>query len=143
MADISTFLNFKDCTEEAFNFYKSVFNGEFIGDIMRYGDAPPNESHPTPAQVKNMVMHAAIKILGNYVLHGADSPEIMGFKITFGNNITMNINPDSREESKRIFNELSKGGEIRTPLEDTFWGAYYGDFTDKFGVKWMINYEQK
>src|SRR5688572_9369191 len=99
MARTSTYLNFARNTETAFNFYKSVFGGSFVGKISRFSDVPPQEgAPPLSAADKNLVMHIALEILGGHVLMGTDAPESMGFKVNFGNNIYINIEPDTRAE---------------------------------------------
>lgn len=144
MARVSTYLNFPRTTEEAFNFYKSVFGTEFEGGIARMGDVLPQEGQPALADAdKNLVMHVALPILGGHMLMGTDAPESMGFKLNQGNNVYINLEPDSREESDRLFNALSEGGKIEMALQDAFWGDYFGSFTDKFGIQWMINCSAK
>jgi|SRR5688572_12870541 len=141
MARTSTYLNFPRNTEEAFNFYKSVFGGEFgSGGIARFADVPPSEgSPPMPDADKNLVMHVELPITGGHYLMGTDAPESMGFKVNFGNNMYINLEPDTRAETKRLFVALSKGGKVSMVLQDMFWGAYFGSCTDKFGVQWMFN----
>ncbi|MBL7712732.1 MAG: VOC family protein [Chitinophagaceae bacterium] len=141
MASVSTYLNFARNTEEAFNFYKSVFGGEFFGDgIMRMGDIPPMDGQPPLAEEdKNLVMHVELKILGVHSLMGTDAPESMGFTMNFGNNSYINLQPDTRAETKKLFDALSAGGQVTMNLEDMFWGDYFGSCTDKFGVQWMFN----
>lgn len=141
MASTSTYLNFKRETEEAFTFYKSVFGGEFRGNgIMRLGDLPPSPDNPPLAESdKNLVMHIELEILGGHVLMGTDAPESMGFNVVFGNNMHLNLEPDTRTETQRLFDLLAAGGKITMPLQDMFWGAFYGTCTDKFGVHWMFN----
>lgn len=144
MSQVSTYLNFPRNTEEAFNFYKSVFGGEFVGGISRFGDMPPAEGMPPLAEKdKNLVMHMALPILGGHLLMGTDAPESMGFKVNFGNNVYISIQPDSREQTKKLFDALSAGGQIEMDLQDMFWGAYYGSCVDKFGVRWMFNFPTK
>ena len=145
MAKVSTYLNFPRETEEAFNFYKSVFGGEFAGDgISRMGDVPPMEGMPPLAEEdKNLVMHVALPILGGHVLMGTDAPESMGFKVNMGNNVYINLEPDTREETKKLFDALSAGGTVTMDLQDMFWGDYFGSCTDKYGVQWMFNCTQK
>lgn len=127
-------------TEKAFNFYKSVFGVEFVGGIRRFGDMPDNEF--MPESDKQKVMHVGLQIgPGNYLM-GTDALESMGQSLLFGNNYYISINPESKEEAIKLFNGLSAGGTVTSPLEDTFWGAYFGTFTDKFGVHWMVNYLQ-
>lgn len=144
MAQVSTYLNFPKQTEEAFNFYKSVFGTEFIGNISRFGDVPPSDDMPPIAEAdKNLVMNVALPILGGHVLMGTDAPESMGFRLIMGNNVYITLQPDSREETDRLFYALSAGGQIEQELQDMFWGDYYGSCKDKFGVCWMFNCDQK
>jgi len=141
MAQVSTYLNFSRNTEEAFLFYKSVFGGEFTGGgVQRMGDLPPMEGGPGIASEDlKLVMHVELPILGGYFLRGTDAPESMGFKINFGNNVHINLEPDTREETKKLFDLLSAGGTVTQELADMFWGAYFGSCTDKYGVQWMFN----
>ena len=145
MATVSTYLNFSRSTEEAFNYYKSVFGTEFAGGgIMRFNDIPPSgEFPPLPEADQNLVMHVSLPILGGHFLMGTDAPESMGFKVKFGNNIYINISPDTRKETKRLFEALSNGGSVEQELKVMFWGDYYGSCKDKFGVEWMFNCSEK
>ena len=144
MAKVSTYLNFPNKTEEAFTFYKSVFGGEFIGGISRFSDIPPSEGMPPIAEAdKNLVMHIVLPILGGHHLMGTDAPESMGFRVNFGNNIYLNLEPDTRAETKRLFDALSAGGTVEQELQEMFWGDYYGSCKDKFGVQWMFNCAEK
>jgi len=144
MAGVSTYLNFVRNTEEAFNFYKSVFGTDFIGDIMRFKDIPPAENMPPlPDSDKNLVMHVTLPITGGHKLMGTDAPESFGFKVNFGNNVYINLEVDTRKETKRLFDALSKGGIIEQELQDMFWGDYYGSCKDKYGVQWMFNCPEK
>ena len=145
MASVSTYLNFSRNTEEAFNFYKSVFGGEFSGNgIMRFGDFPPSPENPPVAEEdKNLVMHVELRILGCHNLMGTDAPESMGFKLNFGNNTYSCLQIDTRKETKELFEKLSAGGTVTMDLQDMFWGDYYGSCTDKFGVQWMFNCNEK
>ncbi|HWA86162.1 MAG TPA: VOC family protein [Opitutus sp.] len=140
MARVNTYLNFARNTEDAFLFYQSVFKTEFAGPIMRFKDAPaaPDQPAPNPADA-NLVMHVALPILGGHQLMGTDAPESMGFKLNFGNNVHISLEPDSRAETERLFAALSAGGEVDMPLQDMFWGAYFASFTDRFGLRWMLN----
>ena len=137
MARTNTYLNFPRNTEEAFNFYKSVFGGEFSGGgIARLGDFP----NPQLAEKdKNLIMHIELPIVGGHVIMGTDAPESMGFNLIQGNNIHISLEPDSKEETKQLFDGLSVGGQVVTELQDMFWGAYYGTCIDKFGIQWMFN----
>ncbi len=140
MARVSTYLNFAGNTEEAFLFYKSVFGGEFTGEIQRMGDVPTTEGQPAlPEDTKDMVMHVELPILGGHVLMGTDAPESMGFSLQPGNNVFMNLEPDTLEEASRLFSALSEGGKVEMPLQKMFWGDHFGSLTDKFGMKWMVN----
>ena len=141
MSRVSTYLNFPGNTEEAFNFYKTVFRSEFNGNgIQRFGEIPPQEGQPPLSDAdKKLVLHVELPILGGHVLMATDAPASMGFTVNVGNNMHINLEPDSRKESKRIFDELSIGGTISMPLQDIFWGAYFGSCTDKFGINWMVN----
>lgn len=141
MARTSTYLNFPTQTEEAFNFYRSVFGTEFTEPgFRRFGDMPPMEGMPpTPDDLKNLVMHVELPITGGHILMGTDAPEQMGFKVNFGNNISINLEPDTREETKRLFDALSAGGKVEMEMQEMFWGAYFGSCSDKYGVNWMFN----
>jgi PhnB protein len=145
MASVSTYLNFERDTEAAFNFYKSVFGGEFTAPgIMRMKDVPPQDGMPPLSESdKNLVMHVELRILGTHKLMGTDAPESMGFKLNKGNNVHINLEPDTREETERLFKALSQGGIVTMELQDMFWGAYYGSCTDKFGINWMFNCSEK
>lgn len=145
MSTVSTYLNFDRNTEAAFNFYKTVFGGEFFGNgIMRMGDVPSQDGMPPLAEEdKNLVMHVELHILGGHSLMGTDAPESMGFKLNKGNNVYINLQPDSRKETKQLFDALSAGGEVTMELQDMFWGDYFGSCTDKFGVQWMFNCSEK
>jgi len=144
MARTSTYLNFLRNTEEVFNFYKSIFGGEFIGGIARFSDIPPSDDMPPlPEEDKNLVMHVSLPILGGHILSGTDAPESMGFKVNFGNNVYLTLEPDTREETRRLFKALSEGGKVEMELQDMFWGDYYGSCADKYGVQWMFNCSEK
>ena len=137
MATMNPYINLPGTTEEAFNFYKSVFGGEFTA-IQRFGETPAADK--LSANEKNKLMHIALPIGKGNVLMGTDALESMGHKLTFGNNFNISIEAESKEEAKRIFDKLSAGGRIETPIHDEFWGAYFGMFADKFGIRWMVNY---
>lgn len=137
MLTINPYLNFKGNTEEAFKFYKSVFGGEFAA-LMQFKDAP--EADKMPAGDRGKIMHVSLPIGKGNVLMATDALESMGQTLTVGNNFYISIHPDNKEEATRLFNGLSAGGKVTMPLGDTFWGAYFGMFTDKFGIQWMVNY---
>jgi len=141
MARVSTYLNFPRNTEEVFNFYKSIFGGEFSGGgIARFRDISMNDSMPPFAEEdKDLIVHIELPILGGHILMGTDAPESMGFTVNYGNNIHINLEPETREETKRLFGALSGDGNITMELQEMFWGSYYGSCTDKYGVQWMFN----
>jgi len=144
-ARVCTYLNFPGNTEEAFIFYQSVFKTKFGGKgIQRFGELPADANHPPmPDVIKKMVLHVELPITGGHILMGTDAPKEMGFSLAHGNNMHICIEPSTREEAKRIFDALSAGGNVTMPLEDMFFGAYFGEFTDKFGINWMINFKTK
>ena len=144
MARVSTYLNFNRQTEEAFTFYKSVFKTDFEGQVNRFGEIPPMPGQPPmPESDKNLVMHVALPILGGHRLMGSDAPESMGFKVNQGNNVFVNLEPDTRVETDRLFKALGDGGTVDMKLEEQFWGDYFGMVTDTFGTRWMFNCTSK
>jgi PhnB protein len=139
MAKVSIYLNFQGNTEEAFNFYKSVFKTEFVSPLMYLKDAPPQPGMPALSEKDlNSVMHVALPILGGTVIMGTDMLESMGHKLKVGNNLTINLEPDTKEETDRLFKALSEGGSEAAPMREEFWG-YWGCCLDKFGIRWMFN----
>jgi PhnB protein len=145
MARTSTYLNFSRNTWEAFNFYKSIFGGEFTGGgVARFSDIPATDGMPAMAEEdKNLIMHIELVLPGGHILMGSDVPESMGFNVNFGNNIFINLEPDLMSETKKLFDALSAGGRVTMELQDMFWGAYYGICTDKYGIHWMFNCTEK
>ena len=144
MASVSTYLNFGRNTEEAFNFYRWVFGAEFTGSISRFGDVHAQAGMPPlSGDDKKLVLHIELPILGGHVLMGTDAPESMGFSLVFGNSMHINLEPDTRKETKRLFDLLSREGKVDTDLQEMFWGGYFGSCTDKYGVRWMFNCNEK
>ena len=144
MSNVSTYLNFPRNTEEAFLFYQSVFGGEFVDGIHKMSEAPSQEGMPPLAEAdKNLVMHVTLPILGGHLLMGTDAPESMGFKVVMGNNMYINLQPDTRVETEKLFEALSTGGSVGMALQEMFWGDYFGSCTDKFGLQWMFNCSSK
>jgi PhnB protein len=144
MSRVSTYLNFARSTEQAFIFYRSVFGGEFAGPIHRFSDVPAAPGQPPlAASDKSLVMHIELVILGGHVLMGTDAPESMGFSLTQGNNVYINLEPDTRAETDKLFNALSVNGKVEMPLQEMFWGGYFGSITDRFGICWMFNSSSK
>lgn len=140
MAQVNPYLIFNGDCEAAFNLYKSVFGGEFPY-MGRFGEMPPAEGQPElPENEKNLIMHVSLPI-GNTIIMGSDSNSLAG-EVKMGENVSISINVDSRAEADRIFKGLSAEGVIKMPMTDTFWGAYFGMFIDKFGVHWMINFDE-
>lgn len=140
MARVSTYLNFKGRTEEAFNFYRKVFKTEFSSPIQRMGSVSASPAMPSLTEAeKNLVMHVELPILAGHILMATDALESMGHHVTFGNNVTINLEPDTRQESRRLFDALAEGGKVGADLQDMFWGSLWGSLTDPFGVHWMIN----
>lgn len=138
MATINPYLNFKGNTEEAFNFYKSVFGGEFLV-VQRFKDTP--EADRVPTAEANKIMHISLPIGKGNVLMATDALESMGHSVTMGSNFHLSLSPDSEKEAEKLFSGLSAGGKVTVPLAKTFWNAYFGMFTDKFGISWMVNYD--
>ena len=139
MSKVSIYLNFQGNTEEAFNFYKSVFQTEFAFPVMRLKDAPPYPGMPPLSEKDaNSVMHVSLPILGGTLIMGTDMLESMGHKLVVGNNVTISLEPDSKEEADRLYKELSQEGKDAVAPHDEFWG-YWGVCLDRFGVRWMFN----
>lgn len=140
MIKLNPYLNFDNNCEEAFNFYKSVFGGEFLY-IGRYSDLADVEGEEPMAESDgNKIMHVSLPVGENNILMGSDTPTGSGSPTT-GNNMYVSVNVDTVEEANRIYNGLSDGGEILMPMEKTFFAAAFGMFVDKFGVRWMVNCE--
>lgn len=140
MTAINPYLIFNGDCEAAFSLYKSVFGGEFE-QISKFGDMPATAGPEMSDADKNRVMHVSYNI-GNSILMGSDSNSQSG-DVNIGNNVSISINATSKEETERIYNSLSSEGTITMPLQKTFWGAYFGMFVDKFGINWMVNYDEK
>lgn len=137
---INPYITFDGNCEEAFSFYKSVFGGEFEY-FGKFSEMPVQDGFELPEAFKNNIMHVSLAIGGGTYLMGSDSGGEWTSKVLVGNNIAVSINTDDKNEADRLFNELSKGGNISMPLAETFWGAYFGMFVDKYGINWMINYD--
>ncbi len=143
MASVHTYLTFNGNCEAAFNFYKSVFGGEFEY-IGKFKDMPPAEGQPPVSEADaDKIMHVSLPIGNGSMLFGSDTSEGFGGNVTFGNNFSLSINAENKDEADKLFNGLSSGGDIKMPMADTFWGAYFGMFVDKFGINWMVNYDKK
>jgi len=138
MATMNTYLNFPGNTEEAFNFYKSVFGGEFAV-LQRFKDYP-EACGGVPATQLNQIMHVALPIGKHNMLMATDALESMG-KLTIGTNISISLSVDSEKEADTLFNSLAAGGTVTMPLQKMFWNAYFGMVTDKFDIQWMVNHD--
>lgn len=139
MATVNTYLTFNGNCEETFNFYKSVFGGEFE-HIGRFGEMPAGDGYTPEESDKNKIMHVSLPI-GSTTLMGSDTTVNWESKFVEGNNFSVSINAENKEEADRLFQSLSSGGTITMPMEKTFWGAYFGIFCDKFGINWMVNFD--
>lgn len=140
MTTVNVYLTFNGNCEEAFSFYKSVFGGEFAY-MGKFKDMPAMETKNCPAEEGEKIMHVSLPISKETMLMGSDSSEAFGKATIVGNNFSISINADSKENADNLFNKLSVGGKITMPMEKTFWGAYFGMFTDKFSINWMVNYD--
>lgn len=138
MTTVNVYLNFNGNCREAFDFYKSIFGGEF-GHISTFGEMPPQEGMPPlSAKEKDLVMHVSLPISKETVLMGSDTGGQWASKFVQGNNFSLSISTNSKDEAERIFNQLSAGGNVTLPLEKSFWAQYFGMLTDKFGINWMV-----
>jgi len=137
MKTVNPYLNFPGTTEEAFNFYKSIFGGEFTS-LQRFKDTP--EGGRASASDANKIMHIALPLGNGNILMATDAVESMGHSVTPGNNFHLTLEAESEAEANKLFSGLSAGSKVTMPMAKTFWGAYFGMVTDKFGVQWMINY---
>jgi len=139
MASVSIYLNFDGDAEEAFNHYKKVFGTEFSAPLMRMKDIPPNPAAPPLSEAeKEKVMHVALPILGGTLIMATDILESMGHQLVEGNNFTISLNPDTKEEADRLYKGLSEGITDGVAPHDEFWG-YWGTCKDRFGIRWMFN----
>ena len=128
-------------TEEVFNFYRSVFGGEFL-NVTRFSDMPEMAAN-LPEADKSKIMHIALPINKDVMLMGTDALESQGHTVTNGTTISLAITPDSKEDGERLFKALSAGGSVEVPYDKAPWGAWFGMFNDKYGIKWMVNFDEK
>jgi PhnB protein len=142
MASVNIYLNFAGNCEEAFLFYQSVFGGE-IPYVGRFKDMPPQEGQPPlPKEMEDKIMHISLRIGADSVIMGSDTGGEWASSFSQGNNFALSVNTESTGEADRIFNGLSAGGTVTMPLTTTFWGSYFGMLTDRFGIGWMVSFEQ-
>ena len=140
MAKANIYLNFPGYTEQVFNFYKSVFGGEFAM-LTRFSEIPDSEK--IPADMKDKLMHVALPLAPGNVLMGSDTLEGMGPAYQVGNNFSISLSAESKEEANRLFAGLSTGGTVEMPMQDTFWESYFGMLVDQFGMQWQVDYDEK
>ncbi|HEY4656727.1 MAG TPA: VOC family protein [Cyclobacteriaceae bacterium] len=138
MTTLNAYLNFNGNTEEAFNFYKRVFGGEFKA-IQRFRDTP--EAGKVAAADADKIMHISLPIGNGNVLMGTDALESMGQHLVAGNNFNLSLDADTEEEARRLFNGLSEGGQVTMPFDNVFWGGLFGMLKDKYGIQWMVSYD--
>ena len=138
MASINPHINFNGNAEEAFNFYKSIFGGEFT-KIVRFKDLA-SADFPVSEREENKIMHIALPI-GKSVLMANDVPEVLGRTNENENRSKIIISAESKEEADRLFNGLSVGGQIEMPISYSPWGTYFGMFRDKYGIEWMVDFD--
>lgn len=139
MATVNVYLTFNGNCEEAFNFYKSVFGGDF-SYVGRFSDMPSDgKGGSMSPEDGNKIMHMSLPISQETMLMGSDTGGEWAPNFKQGNNFSISINADSMQEGEKLFNGLSKGGQVTMPLDKTFWGEYFGMFTDKFGINWMVS----
>ncbi|MCB9057031.1 MAG: VOC family protein [Calditrichae bacterium] len=137
MARINPHINFNGNAEEAFNFYKSVFGGEF-SQIIRLKDLSGPE-FPVAKIDENKIMHIALPIGENFLM-GNDVPESMGTVNENENRSKIYVSAESREEADKLFFGLSAGGDVEVPIDDSPWGSYFGMFRDKYGIEWIVDF---
>jgi PhnB protein len=135
MARVSTYLNFQGQAEEAFAFYAKTFGTE-VTMLSRYSDMPGE----LPAEERNLVMHAELPIIAGHVLMATDMLRSMGQETRIGNNTTLCLDVDSKDEADRLYGALAEGGSEGSPMADMPWGAYWGVILDRYGIRWMINH---
>jgi PhnB protein len=140
MANINPHIHFNGNTEEAFEFYKSIFGGSFTR-IVRYKDLP-GMGYAFPEKELNKIMHISLPIGGSSVLTGSDVPDILGKVSENENRSKITISAESKEEADSLFNSLSAGGNIEYPMDYSPWGSYFGAFRDKYGIEWMIDFPE-
>ncbi|MBS1782993.1 MAG: VOC family protein [Bacteroidetes bacterium] len=141
MASINPYLHFNGNAEEAFTFYKSVFGGEFA-TLIRFKDMN-FEGSPNVENEAEKIMHIALPIGKHNILMGSDTPEYMGRHNENETRSKISISTESKEEADTIFNNLSAGGQVEMPIENSPWGSYFGMFRDKFGIEWMVDFDQR
>ena len=141
MTVVNPYLTFNGNCEEAFTFYKSVFGGEFQF-MGRFKDMPPMGGKQVPEADAEKIMHVSLPVSKETILMGSDSSAEFGQATVMGNNFSISVNTGSEEEADKMFNGLSAGGNVTMPMSKTFWGSYFGMLVDRFGIQWMVSFEQ-
>jgi len=138
---VCAYLNYDGQAEEAFQFYAGVLGGK-LSDVFRFG-AMPGQGEQLPPALANRVMHVTLHLPDGQVLMASDTMDGMGPPHQAGNNFSISIHPDSREHAEKLFAGLAEGGTVTMPLADQFWGDYFGSLVDRFGIQWMVNYNDQ
>ena len=141
MATVNIYLTFNGNCEEAFKFYQSVFGGQ-IPYMGRFKDMPPGEDSKLNPGEENRIMHVSLPISKETMLMGSDTGGEWASGYSQGNNFSISITADSKEEAEKLFNGLSAGGKVTMPLSKTFWSECFGMLTDKFGINWMMSFDE-
>lgn len=141
MASVNVYLIFNGNCEEAFTYYKSVFGGEFAY-LGRFKDMPAAEGQTVTPEEENRIMHVSLPISKETILMGSDTAGEWASKFKEGNNFSLSIAANSKEEANTLFIALSTNGIVKMPLADTFWGSYFGMLTDKFGINWQVGFDE-
>lgn len=142
MTTINTYLTFNGNCEIAFNFYQKVFGGEFV-TVSRFKDMPESPEFKITEEYKERIMHITLPISKETLLMGSDTGGEWAASFKPGNNFSISISTDLQKEADRLFAELAEGGQVMMPMAKTFWGSYFGMFTDQFGIQWMISFGQE
>lgn len=135
---IHSYLTFDGKAEEAFRFYEKVLGGK-LTEIHRFGSMPQHGDHELTPEQKNLVLHVGLEFPDGQLIMASDIIDGMGPKLREGNNFSISLHPDTKQEADRLFQSLADGGTITMPIEDQFWGDYFGSLTDRFGINWMVN----
>ncbi len=141
MPTVNVYLTFEGNCKEAFDFYKLVFGGEFPY-VGTFAEMPPQEGMPVPDEMKDKIMHISLPISKETIIMGSDTGGEWGVNYKQGTNFSISITADSKEEADKLYNGLSVDGKITMPIDSTFWGDYLGMFTDKFGINWMVSFNE-
>lgn len=141
MTTVNAYLTFDGNCQEAFNFYKSVFGGDF-GYVGKFKDMPENPEYPVAESDKDKIMHIALPISKETIIMGADVGGEWSENLHQGNNFSISVNTDTKNEADRLFDGLSKNGKIMMPMNQTFWGSYFGMFVDQFGIQWLVSFDE-